>query len=383
MLARSCKGLICSLAVLYFFATDSAWSQAPPHPANGPAAKEWQFVVSGDSRNCGDLIMPAIAAGAARHQAAFYWHLGDFRWMSQPDQDILRELDPKSGMPRKAIAIDQYHRMAWDDFLKMQIGAFEQANVPVFLGIGNHETIAPKDRSQYLDNFARWLDTPVLKEQRLKDDPNTNGPKPYYHWEQDGVDFITLDNGTADQFDQAQMDWFNQVVERDRADARIRTIVVGMHEALPDSLGYSHSMSNFPAGVQSGRLVYKHLAQAEKIGHKHVYVLASHSHFFMENIFDSPFWRASGEPILPGWIVGTAGAFRYRLPEGAPKNSKTNVYGYLLGTVNAGGQPGIIKFEFQEIHRDRDEGEDFVPAEVWKRFSADIADVCFNDNKEQ
>ena len=36
----------------------------------------WTFAVSGDARNCGDIVMPAIAAGVKRDQAAFYWHLG-------------------------------------------------------------------------------------------------------------------------------------------------------------------------------------------------------------------------------------------------------------------------------------------------------------------
>ncbi|PYX86690.1 MAG: hypothetical protein DMG68_14560 [Acidobacteria bacterium] len=85
---------------------------------------------------------------------------------------------------------------------------------------------------------------------------------------------------------------------------------------------------------------------------------------------------------MPGWIVGTAGAVRYRLPANAPKSARTDVYGYLLGTVNAGGQPGVIKFEFREIHKSKDEGEDFIPPDVWKRFLPDIVDACFNDNKD-
>src|SRR5205807_7762818 len=38
----------------------------------------WNFAVSGDSRNCGDVVMPAIAAGVLPGGAAFYWHLGEF-----------------------------------------------------------------------------------------------------------------------------------------------------------------------------------------------------------------------------------------------------------------------------------------------------------------
>ena len=49
----------------------------------------WTFAVSGDSRNCGDFVMPAIAAKVKAEHDAFYWHLGDFRWISHPDQDLL------------------------------------------------------------------------------------------------------------------------------------------------------------------------------------------------------------------------------------------------------------------------------------------------------
>jgi hypothetical protein len=47
--------------------------------AGAQAQQPWTFAVSGDSRNCGDVVMPAIAAGVHQDQAAFYWHLGDFR----------------------------------------------------------------------------------------------------------------------------------------------------------------------------------------------------------------------------------------------------------------------------------------------------------------
>src|SRR5260370_25995337 len=46
-----------------------------------PAAQgTWRFVVSGDSRNCGDVVMPAIAAqGIERYQPSFYCHFVDLR----------------------------------------------------------------------------------------------------------------------------------------------------------------------------------------------------------------------------------------------------------------------------------------------------------------
>src|SRR5208283_5369019 len=48
----------------------------------------WRFIVSGDSRNCGDIVMPAIAAQSARFKPSFYWHLGDLRAVYKIDEDM-------------------------------------------------------------------------------------------------------------------------------------------------------------------------------------------------------------------------------------------------------------------------------------------------------
>jgi len=333
-----------------------------------PNNAEWHFVVSGDSRNCGDLIMPAIAKGSSRDQAAFYWHLGDFRAIYEYDEDILA---------RKSLDFSDYTDMAWDDFLQMQIAPFQAAHLPVYLGIGNHETIPPKTRGEYVTRFAEWLDSSALREQRLADDPNAHKPQTYYHWKQGGVDFIYLDNASADQFDKGQMKWFNKILKSDISDSAIQAIVVGMHKALPDSLGNWHSMSESPQGIYSGRCVYKSLARAQARAHKHVYVLASHSHFYMEDIYDTEFWHKHAEAVLPGWIVGTAGAVRYRLPENSPLNSKTDVYGYLLATVNAGGKSGVIQFEFKDFPNKED-----IPVDVRNGFSSELVNFCFERNKE-
>jgi hypothetical protein len=92
----------------------------------------------------------------------------------------------------------------------------------------------------------------------------------------------------------------------------IVTMVAGMHEALPGSKGLSHSMCDSGAGIETGREVYNLLWDLQQSG-KRVYVLASHSHFIMDDVFRTSYW---GDRVLPGWIVGTAGAVRYRLPPG-------------------------------------------------------------------
>lgn len=37
--------------------------------------------------------------------------------------------------------------------------------MPFFLGIGNHETIPPKTRDEFVATFADWLNAPEIREQ--------------------------------------------------------------------------------------------------------------------------------------------------------------------------------------------------------------------------
>jgi len=338
------------------------------------AQSTWRFAVSGDSRNCGDVVMPAIAAGVSRDHGRFYWHLGDFRAIYDFDQDLLQEPPYRGKRPN----ILDYEQNAWDDFLQSQIAPFETETVPVFLSIGNHELIPPKTRAEFLAQFADWLDRPILQKQRLQDNPHDHRLKTWYHWREDGIDFIDLDNASPEQFDSEQMKWFRRVLARAVSDPAIRSIVVGMHAALPDSLASGHSMNNSPAGEQSGRAVYELLLDARNRGHKNVYLLASHSHFYMANVYNSAAWKQHGG-VLPGWIVGTAGAVRYPLPEDSAQAdaARTNVYGYLLGTVNPPGQPaGTIHFEFREV-KERD-----VPGAVVNRYTPSLVHFCFAENSE-
>ena len=116
-----------------------------------------------------------------------------------------------------------------------------------------------------------------------------------------------------------------------------------------------------------------------------MYVLASHSHFYMPDIYNTDFWRSNQSTkgvILPGWIVGTAGAVRYRLPDNSPEKAETDVYGYLVATVNAGGKPGVIDFQFKQIRNRKDEGEDFVPDDVKKMFSSQAQQYCLSGNSD-
>jgi hypothetical protein len=85
--------------------------------------------------------------------------------------------------------------------------------------------------------------------------------------------------------------------------------------------------------------LYDELVEFRKKTHKNVYVLASHSHFFMDNVYNTVCRRDHPEEVLPGWIVGTAGAPRYRLPADLTSSTQhvTDVYRYLPAAVSADG----------------------------------------------
>jgi hypothetical protein len=93
----------------------------------------------------------------------------------------------------------------------------------------------------------------------------------------------------------------------------------------------------------------------------------------MEGVFNTDYWRSHGG-ILPGWIIGTAGAVRYVLPPNAAdaKFAKTNVYGYMLGTVNP---DRTIDFKFHQLE------ENDIPPEVVTRFSPEFVHQCFIGNR--
>lgn len=359
--------LLCGVGAVLSSDCKSAPPVTPPKlPASVEPGKPWHFAVSGDSRNCGDVVMPAIAAGVVHDQATFYWHLGDLRTIYDFDEDMKKI--------NESLTIIDYEKKVWDDFIEHQITPFGE--IPFYLGIGNHETIPPKTREEFVIHFADWLDTPALQRQRLRDNWKDHQLKPYYHWMQDGVDFINMDNASPEQFDSDQMEWFRSVVKNDADDNSVRTVVVGMHAALPNSISRDHSMSQWAQGELSGREVYVTLRDLQDTKHKNVYILASHSHYFMDGIFNTPYWQTLGS-VLPGWIIGTAGAVRYRLPQGAPKTAQTDVYGYLLATVNPQGQPtGAIDLQFKQIQR-KD-----VPKKVVDRYTSAFVDWCFTNNKK-
>jgi hypothetical protein len=344
-------GLICS----------SIFGQSQPAPV-------WKFAVSGDSRNCGDVVMPAIAAGVQKSGASFYWHLGDFRAIYDFDEDMFPPA--KLQLIPAHVTIADYLTRAWPDFIDRQLKIF--GNLEIFLGIGNHELIYPKTREAYLMQFDSYLNNSRIKAQREKD-KEPGAARTYYHWVMNNsIDFISLDNAGANTFDPAQVAWVKARIVDDEKNKAITTVVVGMHEALPGSKGLSHSMCDAPTGIERGREVYNALWNLQQSGKK-VYLLASHSHFVMDDVYNTPYW---GKKVLPGWIVGTAGAVRYRLPPGVATGTiaRTDVYGYLVGTVMS---DGAVQFEFKEVTLD-----DLRLANAGKTPDS-LVGWCYAENKDQ
>lgn len=353
---------VVSLVVLSLAALVAAGGQTNA----ASSALPWTFAVSGDSRNCGDFVMPAIAAKVKAEKDAFYWHLGDFRWIALEDEDMKAMLPAGSKLSH-----EEYQRTAWDDFLARQMAAF--GSFPVFLARGNHENVKPMTRAGYVGKFSSFLARPEIEAQR-KADGDSNGPiEPWYHFARDGVDFITLDNASREEFSEAQMDWLRAVLDRDLApNSGITSIVAGMHEALPHSTSSDHAMDDWELGARTGELVYTWLFEAQAAG-KHVYILASHSHFYSPNVFNTPYWKQHSGRVIPGIIIGSAGARRYKLPKDVDKASKTNIYGYLQGTV----QPdGSIAFGLHEL------SEADLVASKWPSAPLDAIHECFIHNSE-
>jgi len=353
---------------LFFCALVLAAILLPGGTARAQGAASWTFAVSGDSRNCGDFVMPAIAAQVKAGHNAFYWHLGDFRVMSrEPDQD-LASMQPAG----KPLTTDEYYRMAWDDFLTHQMASF--GSMPVFLGKGNHETHSPMTAESYVSKFSAFLNRPEIVAQRTADGEYAAPSGPWYHWTENGVDFITMDNSNKDEFSDEQLHWLRQVLDHDlKPGSGITTIVAGMHEALPHSTGSEHAMDDWDRGERTGELVYTWMYDAQAAG-KHVYLIASHSHYYSPNIYDTPYWKQHSKMVVPGLIIGSAGAHRYPLPRDAKKGAKTMIYGFVEGTVH---QDGVIDFALHELTE-----QDLVNAK-WPNAPNDAIHECFIHNGDE
>jgi hypothetical protein len=342
------------------------------------ASKSWFFAVSGDSRDCGDLIMPKIAWSIEHDRLMtpvdFYWHLGDLRGMYRIDCDYLKrkypDYDCKARPPGVLTSDDtnDYLKFAWDDFIEHQISPF---SVPFYLGIGNHELIN-RTREDFQCRFKKWLtQAPLLDQVRLdtRRGINSLADNTYYHFIKNGVDFIYLDNAGNDaSFSPEQLAWLAQVLAQDAKNDSVKTIIAGMHAALPQSSERGHAMDATCAGFCSGLQAYDMLYNAQALTgpvnkRKHVYVFASHSHFFKEYIYDTPEHKGK---VLPGWIIGTGGAEQYRSVATDPIQ-----YGYMQVEILPTGD---IATRFREVGRE-------TPPLATGTGAAQLTSFCFEQNR--
>ncbi len=344
--------------------------------ASGQASPKvvWAFAVSGDSRDCGDLVMPKIARAieseADGPPAELYWHLGDFRRMYDIDCDILKRRHPSYDCRTRPpgqldrFEMSEYLDTAWDDFIERQLGSFRKT--PVLLAIGNHELYG-RTRDDYRGAFRRWLLQAPIHEQRVLDFSrgiNSSEGSTYYRVVKNGVDFISLDNADEAGFSREQLVWLARVLAADAASDSVKTIVAGMHAALPYSTSRVHAMDATCPGLCSGQQAYDLLFRAQNLAgppekRKHVYLLASHSHYFLENIYDTPEHRGQ---VLPGWIIGTAGAQQY---------GDTIQYGYTRMEVLS---DGTVTARFRGVGAD-------APPLASGPGAKELTDFCFHVNK--
>ena len=93
----------------------------------------------------------------------------------------------------------------------------------------------------------------------------------------------------------------------------------------------------------------------------------------MNNVYNTACHK---DDVLDGWIMGSAGAVRYRLPPNLDQASiaMTDIYGYLLATVAPDGK---ITFQFKDIN------ESDVPCQRGQRIFARAGEVVLRAEQVQ
>ena len=357
--------LLLAPALLLAAAFPAAAAEGSPKPV------AWSFALSGDSRDCGDLVMPKIAAAVAAEPGGvdFFWHLGDYRRIYDIDCDMLKRKDPgydchkRPTGPLPDQAMGDYLNAAWGDFVEYQLRPF--GKTPVLLGIGNHELMG-RTREDVRRFFQPWLTQKLIHVQRGIDAAKgiyTTEGDTSFHVVVKGVDVINLDNADEKAFTPAQLNWLARILAEDARDDSVKTIVVGLHATLPFSTWRGHAMDASCQGICSGRQAYDLLFRAQRLAgppekRKNVYVFSSHSHLFEANVYDTP--ELLGQ-VLPGWIVGTAGAQQY---------TDSITYGYVRVDVHP---DGTVTPVFRPVTRTSPPA--LAPGEE------PLADFCFQSNK--
>ena len=145
-------------------------------PGSTAAPSTWKFAVSGDSRNCGDIVDAGHCRRRASKMAPPSTGTSAITAPSTCSTRITCRLNPDSAQTRII------KNAAWPDFINHQLKPF--GSLPIFLAIGNHELIQPKTHDASHRCSSRiWYDSPVIRQQRLSDDPDDHLVKTYYHWQ--------------------------------------------------------------------------------------------------------------------------------------------------------------------------------------------------------
>ncbi len=370
-------GLLCSASLPAIARSPQAVARHQDPGKSAQATAGFSFTVAGASADCGHLIMPAIAKAAHDEKAKFHWHLGDMRSVSKADVDFMFERyfqTPDSTNPTLA----DYQELLMSSIKERQLEPFRVQGVPLMITLGGRDDRRPLSRLGFRVVLRDMYSQPLLSDQRRVDGQADNPkdiPSSYYHWRVKSVDFISLDNATDVAFDRKQLKWLDGVLLKDMVDSSVRTVVVGATAGLPHSAVPDQSMCLTKAGTSSGERVYKALAQLIKAG-KRVYVLSSHAHYYRAGIYDTEYWRdpQNGGVVIPGYVVGTAGAGRMMLAKDMESDTqaRSGVYGYLKGTVNA---DGAINFSFHELDNKA------LQSIETQNFESGLAAYCLNDNK--
>ena len=158
--------------------------------ADASPASSWKFVVGGDSRNCGDVIMPVVAAGANSAGASFLLAprglpgaLHDF------DEDLPRRSARSPARSRWRSSTTSAARGTTSS----RASSLPFGSIPVYPAIGKprarRSQVAP---GKFLSAVRGLVQCPAdPRAQRLKDNPKGPPAEVVHHWIQNGVDFIS------------------------------------------------------------------------------------------------------------------------------------------------------------------------------------------------
>ena len=136
------------------------------------AAATWTFAVSGDSRNCGDVVMPAIAADATSTTSLSTGTLETCVRSPRPDQDFLQESESR----RTSLPISPTMSTT-PGTTSSKTRSNPGAMCLSFSASATTKPHVRKPERRLWLRFTIILDRPEMQEQRLKDDPKATEPQ--------------------------------------------------------------------------------------------------------------------------------------------------------------------------------------------------------------